>query len=119
MRQASVLAELALLTLTGGGCIATGPYVGTRVQSREARTQERVDSVEQRVGTVERDLVESNDADQGPEAPSAESDAEAVGGRLRRGLLLGWPEAEWWRRRLGRARRDGSHGVRTRCRPGP
>jgi len=58
MRQESVLAGLALLTLAVGGCIATRPYVRTQVQSSEARTQDRVDSVEQRVGTVERDLVE-------------------------------------------------------------
>src|SRR6185295_17827941 len=58
MRQASVLAGLALLTLASSGCIATRPYVRTQVQSSEARTEERVDSVEQRVGTVERDLVE-------------------------------------------------------------
>jgi outer membrane protein OmpA-like peptidoglycan-associated protein len=58
MRQANVLAGLAVLTLAGGGCIATRPYVRTQVQSSEAGTQERVDSVEQRVGTVERDLVE-------------------------------------------------------------
>ena len=55
MRQANDLAGLALLTLAGGGCIATRPYVRTQGQRSEAGTQERVDSVEQRVGTVERD----------------------------------------------------------------
>src|SRR5262245_58969993 len=58
MRQTRVLAGLVLLTLAAGGCIATRPYVRTQVQSSEARTQERVDSVDQRVGTVERDLAE-------------------------------------------------------------
>jgi outer membrane protein OmpA-like peptidoglycan-associated protein len=58
MRRTSVLAGFALLTLAGGGCIATRPYVRTQVQSSEARTEGRVDSVERRVDIVERDLAE-------------------------------------------------------------
>jgi outer membrane protein OmpA-like peptidoglycan-associated protein len=53
-----VLVSLGTLVLTGAGCLATRPYVRTEVQKSDERTQQQLQVVDHRLGTVERDLAE-------------------------------------------------------------
>src|SRR5262245_12995690 len=47
---------LVVLTLLGTGCVASKPYVRTEVQKSEARTQEHLESVDERLDAIEHEL---------------------------------------------------------------
>src|SRR5262245_44916627 len=50
------LTGLVVLTLAGSGCVASKPYVRTEVQRSDARTQEHLQSVDERLDAIEHEL---------------------------------------------------------------
>jgi outer membrane protein OmpA-like peptidoglycan-associated protein len=51
-------ASLLALALLEAGCIATKPYVRTEMERSEARTQQRLDVVDERLDTIEREIID-------------------------------------------------------------